>query len=243
MSFPEQVKAVIFDVDGVVVNSELIFLNSATRYLERHGVHPKLPQLTRFLGKSEAYAAMTVANEMLEGRVTPEEAREGIYGEGCGYEELGHLDPMPGLPEFLSWMRRNDMPAAIATSGTAARVDLVVGGAGCLDAFDVIATVDDTGVCKPDPAIFNVAAERLEQQGIARSHMIAVEALPIGTTFGHHLPCSLLRGEMESPRTRLFLIQRQLLGRLPLIASGSRLRAGRIARQQDSQNESQDLHR
>ena len=175
MSFPEQVKAVIFDVDGVVVNSELIFLNSATRYLERHGVHPELPQLTRFLGKSEAYAAMTVANEMLEGRVTPEEAREGIYGEGCGYEELGHLDPMPGLPEFLSWMRRNKMPAAIATSGTAARVDLVVGGAGCLYAFDVIATVDDTGVCKPDPAIFNVAAERLEQQGIARSHMIAVE--------------------------------------------------------------------
>ena len=49
----------------------------------------------------------------------------------------------------------------------------------------------------------------------------AVEALPIGTTFGHHLPCSLLRGEMESPRARLFLIQRQLPGRLPLLPCGS----------------------
>ena len=175
MAFPRRVRAVIFDVDGVVANSELIFLNSATRYLESHGVHPELPQLTRFLGKSEVFAATTIANEMLEGRVTPEEAHEGIYGEGCGYEDLGRLDPMPGLPVFLEWMRQNDMPAAIATSGTAARVKLVVGGAGCLDAFDVIATVDDTGVCKPDPAIFNVAAERLVQRGIERGQMIAIE--------------------------------------------------------------------
>lgn len=174
------VRGVIFDVDGVLVDSELVFLTSLQSYLKTQGLEEDFQSLACFLGKPEREISSMVREKYGLTHYTHEQVSEGIYGLAAGYGKLGELEAMPGVLEFLDWLDEQGIPTGIATSGTPDRVSLILGGMGCTHGFEVLATFEDTGVGKPDPAIFNVAAERMEALGVPRGQMIAIEDSPNG---------------------------------------------------------------
>lgn len=173
-------QAVIFDVDGVLVDSEYVFLTSVQHYLATQGIDEDWRSFARFIGKPEFEISSMLREEYGLTRYTREQVSEGLYGLASNYAQLGNLPPMPGVLEFLDWLEERSIRTAIATSGTPGRVQMICDGMGCKHHFDVLATFEDTGVGKPDPAIFRVAAERLEALGVQREAMVAVEDSPNG---------------------------------------------------------------
>ena len=174
------IRGIIFDVDGVLVDSELVFVWSVQRFLAEQGIEETTRALGRYIGSSEAAIVDAVQAEYGLTHLSRAQVEDGIYGSKSGYARFGDLPPLPGLVDFLVWVRGRGVRTGIATSGTVEHVRTVLADTGLMDSFDVMATVEDAGVCKPDPTVYRLAADRLEALGVPRAQMIAVEDSPAG---------------------------------------------------------------
>ncbi len=88
------------------------------------------------------------------------------YIDACyklAYEEQDrHLPEKPGLHEILEMFRKNGVKIAVASGSVRERVEQNLATAGVRDYFEAIATSDDVENGKPNPDIFQLAAERLD---------------------------------------------------------------------------------
>jgi HAD superfamily hydrolase (TIGR01509 family) len=69
---------------------------------------------------------------------------------------------MPGLSELLLRLKDAQFRLAVASSSVRADVDMVVQGLNIADFFEVLATGDEVAEGKPNPALFQLAANRLQ---------------------------------------------------------------------------------
>ena len=71
------------------------------------------------------------------------------------------LQPFPEVPGVLAALRSTGLKAAILSNGTPAMLDAAVGHAGLGALFDAVLSVEDVGVFKPDPRVYQLAVDRL----------------------------------------------------------------------------------
>jgi 2-haloacid dehalogenase len=71
------------------------------------------------------------------------------------------LEPFPEVPDVLATLRRAGLKTAILSNGTPAMLDAVVGRAGLGGMFDAVLSVEEVGVFKPDPRVYQLAVDRL----------------------------------------------------------------------------------
>jgi 2-haloacid dehalogenase len=71
------------------------------------------------------------------------------------------LEPFPEVPGVLATLRRAGLKTAILSNGTPAMLDAVVGRAGLAAMFDAVLSVEEVGVFKPDPRVYQLAVDRL----------------------------------------------------------------------------------
>ena len=71
------------------------------------------------------------------------------------------LEPFPEVPGVLAALRRAGLKTAILSNGTPAMLDAAVGHAGLGALFDAVLSVEDVGVFKPDPRVYQLAVDRL----------------------------------------------------------------------------------
>lgn len=83
-----------------------------------------------------------------------------------------NLVEMPGLSELLLRLKDAQFRLAVASSSVRADVDMVVQGLNIADFFEVLATGDEVAEGKPNPALFQLAANRLQ---LAVDQCVAVE--------------------------------------------------------------------
>jgi mannitol-1-/sugar-/sorbitol-6-phosphatase len=160
--------AVIFDLDGVLVDSTAVVERAWRRWSEKHGV--------------DAEALLAVAHGRPSREVIAEFAphldaqAESDWLDASEYEDATGLAPVPGAAACVAAVQ--DRPWAIATSGgrTLARGRLEDAG---LPVPDVLVTADDVRNGKPDPEPYLRAAEGL---GVAPADCVVVEDAPAGVT-------------------------------------------------------------
>jgi HAD superfamily hydrolase (TIGR01509 family) len=164
-----QLRGVIFDMDGVLVDS--------------HAVHRKAWRLFfRTLGRDLADSEL---NFILDGR-----KREDILRHFLGncpdleFEEFGKrkdcifrqmrldVSPIPGAVRLVRELHQSGMVLALATSASLSRAHSTLVDLGLLSCFQEIATGEDVLLGKPDAAIYRLACHRT---GIAPEHLLAVE--------------------------------------------------------------------
>lgn len=152
-------KGAIFDQDGLLFDTEVIYQRSWVEAAKRQGVEidPTFPQ--RFCGRGRAeIAEITHA-------VYPELDLERYCREAIDLAWSTQLSGVPtpkkGLHEMLSFCRANGIKTAVASSSTLKVVRHNLESAGVLEFFDAITTGDDVVRHKPAPDIFLLAAERL----------------------------------------------------------------------------------
>ncbi len=168
--------AVVFDCDGVLVDSEMLGLRSLQQALRDQGVEQSLESLTRFSGRSHME---TIAQLELESGVS---LKPRVLAERMG-EVYGHLvfteglRLCPGVPELLSWLSGAQIPFTLASSGPRRKVELNLTSVGLLREFPEFLCGEDVNRAKPAPDLFLAAAAKV---GVAPAEALAIEDAPNG---------------------------------------------------------------
>ncbi|MBO4484194.1 MAG: HAD family phosphatase [Lachnospiraceae bacterium] len=164
-------KAVIFDMDGVIFDSERATYLCWKKVAEEHGLERMDEVYRRCIG------------------VTLEVTRQiclDAYGPDFPYEEFakeasvlyherydgGRLPVKEGVREILSYLKENGIPTAIASSTRQNRVVSQLDEAGLLSYFDTVVGGESVSKSKPAPDIFLFAAKKL---GIAPADCVVIE--------------------------------------------------------------------
>ena len=180
MSLPRAVKAVVFDMDGLLVDTEAVFRDVMMASSAAHGVDLPDAVFLRMVGLPEhASRAVAMAH----------------FGDDFDYEpwlahawELADVRIEAGVPlkagagELLDALDRMSLPRAIATSSRHATVERHLRPAGLYGRFDAVIAAGDYERGKPCPDPFLVAAARL---GVAPADCLALEDSHNGVRAAH----------------------------------------------------------
>jgi HAD superfamily hydrolase (TIGR01509 family) len=169
-SAPLRIRAVAFDLDGLMFNTEVVFQLSGTELLRRRGKVPPPELWQRMMGRraQEAFQAMIDLCGLTEPIPQLQVESEAIFNDLL--EE--HLRPMPGLMELLDLLEERQLPKAVATSSHRPYLHRLLGRFGLLERFDFTLTAEDVAHGKPHPEIYLKAAER---HGVPPAEMLVLE--------------------------------------------------------------------
>lgn len=168
---------VIFDCDGVLVDSERIGVLIDQRVLKELGLNFTVDEIVeKFMGKSDAYFIETV--EALLGNPVPDDWLAEINRQYLEAFEA-QLEPVPGIVEALSLIQK---PFCVASSGTKEKMRFTLGRTGLLGAFEgKLFSSSEVARGKPHPDVFLFAAE---QMGWEASKCLVVEDSQAGVEAG-----------------------------------------------------------
>ncbi len=151
--------ALIFDMDGVLVDSEPLHLRAFQQMMQRYGHSWTEEENRRFLGQKDIEIAAIMIEE-LRMPLTPHsmvEEKEMILREIFKKE----LAPRPGLMTTLKTASTMSLPMAVASSATLPTIELVVDLLGIRSSFKTLTSGDEVPKGKPAPDVFLLAAKRL----------------------------------------------------------------------------------
>ncbi|MEU2742652.1 HAD family hydrolase [Streptomyces sp. NPDC007095] len=168
---------VIFDNDGVLVDSEPISNTILAAYLTELG-HPTSYEesIRDYMG-----SAMHRIHELVQersGQRLPEEFDDVFHGRVFAAFER-ELQPVPGVVQLLEKLAADEVPYCVASSGSHERIRVGHRKTGLDRWFDEgrVFSSQDVGRGKPAPDLFLHAAERM---GVAPHRCVVVEDSPLG---------------------------------------------------------------
>ena len=154
------VTAVIFDMDGVLLDNEDAMMSASIQGLSDYGVTAEASDFTQFFGRgTDAYVGGVCKMHGLEYR---REIAEHIYDI---YDKIAPAEArvFPGVSGVIAGLHAAGYKIAIASSAAGRKVSTNIKVAGILPStVDCVVTEDDITRNKPDPQIFLKAAEKLE---------------------------------------------------------------------------------
>lgn len=165
--------AVLWDLDGTLVDSEEYHWRSWKETLDREGVNiTRQDFLTGFGQRNDAIIPRWLgANARVEDIERIGDAKELRHRELVRIEGLA---PLPGAAEWVERLHREGWRQAVASSAPRANVDTVLDALGLSRWFGATVSAEDVTAGKPDPQVFLVAASRLGAE--ARSCLVVEDA-------------------------------------------------------------------
>lgn len=160
--------AVVFDLDGVLIDSEGLQYRAYTQVLARYGVQVSPEEYARHWiadGRGPEYAV-----DRYRLPLAPADLRA-LKGEVYHDILRAEVTLMPGVPEVLARLSP-DFPLAIATNSGRSDVQLVLDRFGWAAVFRAVVAREDYAAAKPAPDAYLAAATRL---GVAPTRCLVVE--------------------------------------------------------------------
>lgn len=156
----KQLHPVIFDMDGVIFDSERLLLDCWKIVADRHGVPDIEATLSLCLGVNVNVSRQIYFDRYGDDFPLDEYKEEvrAIFRTRCpgGYPPI-----KPGAKELLAWLSERGVPVALASSTHTAVVRRELDAAGLLPYFTAVICGDQVSRSKPEPDIFLKAAEAL----------------------------------------------------------------------------------
>lgn len=178
--------AVFFDMDGLLVDSERVWLEIETGVMARLGAEWTPEHQTHLVGGSmESTIGYMLA--VSGAGVAPETVREWMV-TGMVARLTDGVDVMPGASELLDALRAEGVPVALVTSSLGEIADAVLKSVG-RDRFDAVVTADDVTRTKPDPEPYLTAAHLL---GVEPVRCVVLEDSPNGVAAATAAGCAVV---------------------------------------------------
>ncbi|RAJ56528.1 HAD superfamily hydrolase (TIGR01509 family) [Streptomyces sp. Amel2xB2] len=168
--------AVIFDLDGTLVDSEPHYFEAGRRVLAAHGVTDfGWEEHTRFIGISTGETMRTLREE--HGIAAPVEQL--LAEKNRSYLELAgqSTSVFPGMRALVEQLHAAAWPLAVASGSSREAIDAVLDGAGLAPLLPVRVSAEEVPQGKPAPDVFLAAAGRL---GVPPGGCAVVEDAPPG---------------------------------------------------------------
>jgi HAD superfamily hydrolase (TIGR01509 family) len=180
MVLPRPVKAVVFDMDGLLVDTEVLYCEALTAEAAAMGHDLPMDVLKRMIGHSWAGSTSVLKAHFGE-EFDTEALREGSIVRFYELAE-GGIALKAGVREVLDVLEGRAIPRAIATSSRRSEVEHHIGHHGLLDRFHAIIASGDYPRPKPNPDPYLIAAERL---GVDPADCLALEDSHNGVRAAH----------------------------------------------------------
>lgn len=169
---PKVCKAFIFDMDGVLVDSENLYKEIEQELFREFGLTIDHEEHISYQGCSNPVMWNLIKrkhglHQSLDDLVAKTEKKVIRFFSG-----FPMIEPMPGVVELLHWLKLKEFKLALASSSSIEVIDIVLAKTGLANYFDVIVDCTEAGAGKPDPAIFLLAQKKL---GIPRENCVIVE--------------------------------------------------------------------
>ena len=178
MSSPSPFAAVIFDMDGVLVDGEPIYYGAATAVLAEDGITFPLDDYKKYMGTKSGWDEFTHDLGLPRPASYYRDRCTALVAEAYASVETA----LPGAVDLVRALKAIGLPLAVASSSHRANVEVCLDRLGILDAFDVIVAGNDITHGKPRPDIYLRAAGLL---GAAARDCLAIEDAPAGIQAAH----------------------------------------------------------
>ena len=170
MSSKPTLSAAVFDLDGLMFNTEELYHQVGAEMLRRRGKKLTDDLLDSMMGRQsrEALQIMIDWHDLNDTAEQLEAETDVIFGDMLETD----LRPMPGLLELLDGLEQREIPKAIATSSRRPFAVTMLEKYELLPRFQFLLTAEDIELGKPNPQIYYRSAERLS---IETSDMLVLE--------------------------------------------------------------------
>ncbi len=162
--------AVVFDLDGLIANTEDLYERAGEIVLRRRGKTYDAELREKMMGRP----AIDGLRIMIDCHALPDQLDDLM----CECKEVlqslleASLEAMPGLYDLLDDLRMAHVPIAVATSGVREFADFVLTCLNVKNGFQFVLTAEDIYRGKPDPEVYLLAAARMK---LAPHQMIVLE--------------------------------------------------------------------
>lgn len=167
-----KIRAFIFDMDGVLIDSENLYKVIEQKLFDNAGVVIDHDEHVSYQGSSnpvmwgkikEKHQLHTPLDELV--RITEETVIS--Y-----FSSLPAIYPMPGVLKLLDELKERKIRMALASSSTIDVISIVLAKTGLASYFDTVVDSTEAGAGKPDPAIFLLAQKKL---GVPKENCVILE--------------------------------------------------------------------
>ena len=171
------VRAVIWDMDGVIVNTGPYHCQSWQYVFKKQGLKFTEEDFQHIFGQRND----TIIRKTIGRDLTPAEVDAMAKDKEEYFRELvkPNLKPFPGVINLLKTLKDNGIAAAIASSAPMENIRLILGGLGIEGYFQAIVFGREVSEGKPSPQVFLLAAQKL---GIEPQNCIGIEDAVAGVT-------------------------------------------------------------
>jgi len=169
------IEAVVFDMDGVLLDSEPLHHIVLNEVLAAEGKTLSFDEYRPYIGTTLEFTWSDIIHRFrLDGAIDRYILR---YDEGILESYRRHSVIAPGVRRLLDLLAQRGLRRAVASSSRTSWVEAALETLGIRDDFELLVTGDMVTHSKPDPEIYLLAAERL---GIDPHRCLAIEDAPKG---------------------------------------------------------------
>ena len=183
----KSLKAVIFDMDGVVVDNHQFHFRAWMEFSKRHNFElNKDIYRDNFNGKTNADLF-----QMLFGKLSSDQMKKLADEKESLYQEIyrEHMIPHKGLIDFLDYLTQKKIKIALGTSAPPFNVDFTLDTLKLRRYFEVIVDGSQVSRGKPDPEIYTLCVHRL---GLNSRDCVVFEDSLAGLESGERAGCVII---------------------------------------------------
>lgn len=179
--------AIIFDMDGVVIDSEPLHEQAQQIVFDRHDLAVPSSIFQAFKGKTEQDVWGHVVAHYADTRLAIDDL---IAQKQAVYRDLMEtLQPIPGALPCLDRLTRRGIPLGLTTSSTRRDQERAFALLGLHRYFEVVVTVEDVRKPKPDPEPYLTTAQRM---GVDPAACVVLEDSTYGVQAARRAGCTVI---------------------------------------------------
>ncbi len=172
-------QAVVFDMDGLLVDSEPVWFEARHELLQRHGKIWTEADQKRQMGVSTS-TWVSYVTDRLEGAMRPDEVLNSIVGILAASYRRGHVPLLPGATEALTYCAGR-YRIGLASGSPRLLIEAALTGAGWHRYFEETVSSDECAHGKPAPDVY---LEVMRRMGLNAETTAVVEDSPAGILAG-----------------------------------------------------------
>jgi len=192
--------AVIFDMDGVLIDSQPLHYEIDILVLTACGYHAQMTDVVSYTGQSnpDRWPKYKAAHNLPQ---TVPELIEMVEAQTRVVFNNAPLVAIDGILELLQWLRGKGFHIGIASSSSQELIGLVLAKTGIAHFFDAITSGEDVARSKPHPDVYLCAAKKAN---VPPEACYAIEDAPLGILAAKNAGCTCIAYTNPSTHGQVF---------------------------------------